>query len=333
MKRSQGAGSTRFSRRGVLGMAAGVSAAMVLPARANKWPAKTVRLIIPFTAGGPTDIQGRLIAEKLQAKWEQPVVVENKPGAGSTIGSAMVAQAEPDGYTLLLQGSAHATNASLFLSLPYHPVRSFTPIMGVSFQPVILTVHPSVPVKTLKEFIDLAKREPDTITMGVAGTGNISHLAGILLEQEAGIKLVTVPFGGSSQAQTALLGGHIKGSFLNSTVGTPIIRSNDVRAIASASKERWRELPDLPTIAEQGFPGFECTSWYGLLGPKGMPDATARQIHADVRTVLKLPDVRQKLFDSGLDLLDWSPSEFTSVMEADMTKWPPIIARGGLKPR
>lgn len=330
MKGSQRA---RFSRRSVLGMAAGVSAAMITRAGANTWPARTVRLIIPFTAGGPTDIQGRVIAEKLQAKWGQPVIVENKPGAGSTIGSALVAQADPDGYTLLLQGSAHATNASLFLNLPYHPIRSFTPIMGVSFQPVILTVHPSVPAKTLKEFIELAKREPGTITMGVAGTGNISHLAGILLEQEAGIKLLTVPFGGSSQAQTALLGGHIKGSFLNSTVGTPVIRSNSVRALGSASKERWRELPDVPTIAEQGFPGFECTSWYGLLGPKGMPEAVTRQIYEDARTILKMEDVRQKLFASGLDLLDWSPAQFTSVMEADMAKWPPIIARGGLKPQ
>jgi tripartite-type tricarboxylate transporter receptor subunit TctC len=333
MKRSQDVKRKQFTRRKILGMAAGMSAAMTMRAGANTWPARTVRLIIPFTAGGPTDIQGRVIAEKLQAKWGQPVVVENKPGAGSTIGSNLVAQAEPDGYTLLLQGSAHATNASLFLNLPYHPVRSFTPIMGVSFQPVILTVHPSVPVKTLKEFIDLAKREPDTITMGVAGTGNISHLAGILLEQVAGIKLVTVPFGGSSQAQTALLGGHIKGSFLNSTVGTPVIKSNSVVGVASASKGRWRELPDLPTIAEQGYPDFECTSWYGLLGPKGMPEAVARQVYEDTRAVLKMDDVRQRLFASGLDLLDWSPAQFTAVMEADMQKWPPIIARGGLKPQ
>jgi tripartite-type tricarboxylate transporter receptor subunit TctC len=316
-----------------MGLAAGASAAMLTRARAAAWPERTVRLIIPFTPGGPTDIQGRVIAEKLQAKWGQPVVVENKPGAGSTIGSAIVAQAEPDGYTLLLQGSAHATNASLFLNLPYHPVRSFTPIMGVSYQPVILTVHPSVPVKTLKEFIDLAKREPDTITMGVAGTGNISHLAGILLEQQAGIKLVTVPFGGSSQAQTALLGGHIKGSFLNSTVGTPVIKSGDVRGIASASKGRWRELPDLPTIAEQGFPDFECTSWYGLLGPKGLPEPIALKIYEDVRATLRLDDVRERLFANGLDILDWSPKEFTAVMEADMEKWPPIISRGGLKPQ
>lgn len=314
-------------------LAGGLGATAITSAKAATWPERPVRMIIPYTAGGPTDLQGRVIADKLQEKWGQPVVVENKPGGGGTIASQYVAQASPDGYTLLLQGSAHATNASLFLNLPYDPIKSFTPLVGFSFQPVILGVHPSVPVKTLQEFVDLAKKQPDTITMGVAGVGSVSHLAQILLEQEAGIKLVTVPFGGSSEAQTSLLGGHINGSFLNSTVATSVITAGTVRGIGSASKERWRELPNLPTIAEQGFPGFECTSWYGFLGPAGLPEQISTKIYEDVQNVLKMKDVRDRMYSYGVDLLSWSPKEFTAVMAADMAKWPPILSRAGLKPQ
>jgi len=174
--------SSGFSRRNVFGLAAGAgAAAMMSRAQAAAWPERTVKIIVPFTAGGPTDLQARIVAEKLQAKWGHPVIVENKPGAGSTIGSTQLTQSPADGYTILLQASAHVTNASLFLNLPYHPLNDFTPIVGLSIQPVILTVNPSVPIKTLQEFIAYAKREPDKVSMGVAGTGNVSHLAGICL--------------------------------------------------------------------------------------------------------------------------------------------------------
>lgn len=319
-----------LTRRHALVLAA--SSIFATRAKAANWPERAVKIIVPFAAGGPTDIQARVVAEKLQAKWGQPVVIENKPGAGSTIGSTLVAQSPADGYTLLLQASAHVTNASLFLKLPYHPLNDFTPIAGMTLQPVILTVHPSVPVKTLGEFVDYAKANPETMSMGVAGTGNISHLAGILFEQRAGIKLLTVPFNGSAPAQTALLGGHIKGAFLNSTSAMPVVKSNSVRALACTGKERWRELPDLPTIAELGYPEFECTVWYGLIGPKNMPADISRKIYEDVRDALKTEDVRQRMMSNGLDTLDWSPSKFAEVMKADMEKWPPIIARGGLKP-
>ena len=323
-----------FSRRSVFGLAAGAgAAAMMTRAQAAAWPERTVKIIVPFTAGGPTDLQARIVAEKLQAKWGQPVIVENKPGAGSTIGSTQLTQSPADGYTILLQASAHVTNASLFLNLPYHPLNDFTPIVGLSIQPVILTVNPSVPIKTLEEFIAYAKREPDKVSMGVAGTGNVSHLAGILLEQYAGIKLLTVPFNGSSQAQTALLGGHIMGSFLNSTVAIPVIKSNSVRAIATAGKTRWRDLPDLPTIAEQGYPGFDCQAWYGFLGPKGLSDTIVQKIYQDTREALQMKDVRERFATNGLDTLDWSPQQFAAVMKADFEKWPPIIAKGGLKPQ
>jgi tripartite-type tricarboxylate transporter receptor subunit TctC len=291
-----------------------------------------VHLVIPFTPGGPTDIQGRVIAEKLAARWGQPVVVENRPGAGSTLGSQAVARAAPDGYTLLLQGSAHVTNASLFPNLPYHPVDDFSPIMGISFQPVILTVHPSVPARTVAEYVELARQRPDTITAGVAGIGNISHLAGVLLEQQANIKLVTVPFGGSSHAQTALLAGQIHSSFLNSTVATPFIRDGSLRGLGSSSKGRWRELPELPTIAEQGFPGFECTSWYAFLAPARTPDPIVRKVYEDVRAVLRMEDVRQRLFSSGLDLLDQPPEEIRAVMASDYVKWAEIIRKAGIAP-
>jgi tripartite-type tricarboxylate transporter receptor subunit TctC len=321
-----------IGRRGLLGLATGLSAAAITRAEAQgAWPQRAVRVVVPFSAGGPTDIQARVIGEKLSAKWGQPVVVENRLGAGGTIGSNQVARAEPDGHTLLIHGSAHVTNAALFPNLPYHPVTDFAPVMGISFQPVILTVHPSVPARSLAEFVALARARPETITAGVAGVGNISHLAGVLLEQQANIRLVTVPFGGSSQAQTALLGGQINCSFLNSTVATPFIRDNSLRGLGSTSAGRWRELPDLPTVAEQGFPGFECTSWYGFLAPARTPDPIVRKIYADVREALQMPDVKERLFRSGLDLLDLSPEEFRRVMVADYDKWGDVIRRAGIR--
>lgn len=321
-----------MARRRLLGLAAGFSAAAIARAEAQTaWPQRAVRVVVPFAAGGPTDIQARVIGEKLSAKWGQPVVVENRLGAGGTIGSNQVARAEPDGHTLLIQGSAHVTNAALFPSLPYHPVTDFSPVMGISFQPMILTVHPSMPVRNVSEFVALARARPETITAGIAGVGNISHLAGVLLEQQAGIKLVTVPFGGSSQAQTSLLGGQINCSFLNSTVATPFIRDNSLRALGATSLGRWRELPELPTVAEQGFPGFECTSWYGFLAPARTPDAVVRKIHADIREALQMPDVKERLYRSGLDLLDQSPEEFRRVMVADYDKWGDVIRRAGIR--
>jgi tripartite-type tricarboxylate transporter receptor subunit TctC len=319
-------------RRGLLGLAAGLSAAAITRAQAQgAWPQRAVRIVVPFSAGGPTDIQARVVGEKLSAKWGQPVVVENRLGAGGTIGSNQVARAEPDGHTLLIHGSAHVTNAALFPNLPYHPVTDFSPVMGISFHPMILTVHPSVPARSVAEFVALARARPETISAGIAGVGNISHLAGVLLEQQANIKLLTVPFAGSSQAQAALLGGQINCSFLNSTVATPFIRDNSLRALGSTSAGRWRELPALPTVAEQGYPGFECTSWYGFMAPARTPDAVVRKIHGDTRDVLQMSDVRERLFNSGLDLLDLSPEEFRRVMVADYDKWGDVIRRAGIR--
>jgi tripartite-type tricarboxylate transporter receptor subunit TctC len=319
-------------RRRLLGLGAALGTFAIGRAAAQgAWPQRPVRLIVPFTPGGPTDIQARVIAEKLTARWGQPLVVENRVGAGSTIGSAIVARAAPDGYTLLLQGSAHVTNATLFPSLPYHPVTDFSPIMGISFQPVILTVHPSVPARSVADYVALAREAPDTMTAGVAGIGNISHLAGVLLEQQAGIKLVTVPFGGSSAAQTALLAGQIKSSFLNSTLATPFIRDGSLRGLGTSSRGRWRELPDLPTVAEQGFPGFECTAWYAFLGPANTPEPIVRKVYEDVRAVLQMQDVKDRLFSSGLDLLDQPPEEFRRVMVADYDKWAEVIRKAGIR--
>jgi len=196
---------------------------------------------------------------------------------------------------------------------------------------MVLTVHPSLPPRNLAEFVALARARPETISAGIAGVGNISHLAGVLLEQQAGIKLLTVPFTGSAPAQAALLGGQINSSFLNSTVATQLVRENSLRAVAVTSAGRWRELPELPTVAEQGFPGFECTSWYGFLAPARTPDAVVRQIHADIREALQMPDVKNRLFNSGLDLLDLSPEAFRRVMVADYDKWGDVIRRAGIQ--
>jgi len=319
-------------RRRLFGLVAGLATVAVCRAEAQQpWPQRPVRIIVPLAAGGPTDIQARVIGEKLSAKWGQPVVIENRVGAGGTIGSNAVARAAPDGHTLLIHGSAHVTNAALFPNLPYHPVNDFSAVMGISFQPMILTVHPSLPARNLAEFVALARARPEAISAGIAGVGNISHLAGVLLEQQANIKLLTVPFSGSAPAQTALLSGQIHSSFLNSTGATPLVRDNTLRGLATTSAGRWRELPDLPTVAEQGFPGFECSAWYGFLAPARTPDAIIGRIYADIRETLQMPDVRDRLFNSGLDLLDQSPEEFRRVMAADYDKWGDIIRRAGIR--
>lgn len=319
-------------RRRLLALAAGMGAATLCPgARAQVMPQKLARIVIPVAAGGPTDLLGRIIGERLSVKWNRPVIFENRAGASGTIGSGVVARSEPDGNTLLLQAISHVINPSLLKQLPYHPIDDFTPIMGVAYQPVILCVHPSVPAKTVEEFVRLAVREPDQMTCGVAQIGSIGHLAGVLLEQRANMKLLTVPFAGASQAVTALLGGHVKSCFLNTTVAMPLFAAGTARGLGTTSLARWPALPNLPTIAEQGYADFEAIAWYAFVGPARMPAALVQQLYADIRSVLQADDVRQRLFASGFDLLDQPPEKIRAVMIADMKKWADVIARAGIK--
>jgi tripartite-type tricarboxylate transporter receptor subunit TctC len=318
------------SRRLVL---AGAAALLAVPARAQPaWPERPVHLVVPYAPGGPTDILARALAEKLYAAWKQPVVVENKPGAGSTIGAAQVARAAPDGLTLLFGASAHVMTPPLMPQLPYDAVRDFTPIVNVAFHPMVLVVHPAVPATSLAELLARAKAQPGAVTVGSAGIGNASHFAAALLGLEAGVELTHVPYNGSAPAQAAVVGGQVEAAFLNSTTATPQVRAGAVRGIGVASLRRWRELPDLPTIAEQGFPGFEVVSWYGIMGPAGLPDPLVARLHHDIAAAFAAPDLREKVVAAGLDPIEVGPAAFREAMGAELRKWADLVRTAGIKP-
>jgi tripartite-type tricarboxylate transporter receptor subunit TctC len=296
------------------------------------WPDRPVRIVVPIAPGGPMDLIARTLSERLLEAWRQPVVVENRPGAGTTLGAEHVAPAAPDGHTLLLGASAHVMNPPLMLRLPYHFARDFTPILQVAYQPMILTVHPSVPASSFAEFLALAKRQQGGVTVGSAGVGNASHLAAALLGVEAGFAFTHVPYNGSAPSMTALLSGQVQCSFLNSTVGTQHIRAGRLRGLAATSLERWRELPEIPTVAELGHPGFEVGAWYGFLGPAGLPEPILAKLHRDIAAALAIAAVRERITGAGMDMRDAGPAEFRRIIETELAKWERVIRLAGIRP-
>jgi tripartite-type tricarboxylate transporter receptor subunit TctC len=313
-------------RRLLAGGLAATAAGMLPAARADDEP---TNIIVPFTAGGPTDIMARVIGQNLQAIWGGSVIVQNKAGAGGSIGANYVARSKPDGKTMLLAASSHVMTRTL-LDLPYDPVKDFTVIAPVAYQPHILCVLASDPVKDFPGFLAELKAKPGQMTIGSAGIGNASHLASLLLAAAVKASVVQVPYSGSSQLNTALLGGQVRATFMNPTVADPLIKAGNIRALGVAAKERWREYPNVPTIAEMGFPGFEALAWYVYLGPKNVPQKTADRIYKDIHTVLEKAEVRKVILNSGLDLLELSPAAFAKVMKADNDKWAKILRDAGL---
>lgn len=322
----------RFASRRQL-LAAGVAGALGslgLAARAQSQGDGTAHVVVPFTAAGPADVIGRVVADELRAKWGRAVIVDNRPGAGTSIGAAVVARAEPDGNTLLVATAAHVMNAPL-LPLRYDPVNDFTAIAGVAYQPFVLSVLTTDPIRDFAGFLAEAKAKPGGFTLGTAGIGNASHLAGLLLEQYTGTRFLYVPYGGSSQLQGALIGGQVRGSFVNPTVAQPLIQAGRLRALAVTGKTRWRQLPDVPTVAELGFPDYECIAWYGFLGPKGMPKAQVDRLYQDIRAVFAKDSNRKLVADQGLDVYDEPPAVFAASLSGEYKKWLRLIEAAGLK--
>jgi tripartite-type tricarboxylate transporter receptor subunit TctC len=326
-------GGRRHRRRDLLavGIAAGLAAPRLARGQGG-FPDRAVRIVVPYAAGGPSDIIARAVAERLFEAWRQPVVVENRPGAGAAIGAEHVARAAADGHTLLLAASAHVMNPPLMPRLPYHAVRDFTPILQAAYHPMILVVHPSVPAGGFAELQALARRQEGGVTIGSAGVGNASHLAAALLGVEAGFPFTHVPYNGSAPSMTALVSGQVQASFLNSTVATQQVRAGRLRALAATSLERWRELPEVPTVAELGHPGFEVGAWYGFLGPAGLPEPIVAKLHRDLRAAVQAPAVRERITGAGLDLRDAGPAEFRRIMETELAKWERVIRTAGIRP-
>jgi tripartite-type tricarboxylate transporter receptor subunit TctC len=311
-----------------LGIAAGAlvgpSASRAQPAEA--FPNRPVRIVTGFAAGGPTDLIARVLADKLSPVWRQPVVVENRVGAGGNIAAENVARATGDAHALLLATSAHVQTPPLIPRMPYDPLHDFTPLMKLAYYPLVLCVHPSVPARTLEEFVAYAKARPaGEITMGSSGVGNTPHLTAALFGLEAGIEFTHVQYSGTATAQTALLSGEVRAMFQNPVLATQPAQAGLLRALATTGLTRWRALPDVPTVAERGYRGFEAGSWFGMLAPAGVPADRAAKLYTDIRAAVMLPDVAARLTASGFDLMDVGPDEFRASMQEELAKWARVV--------
>ena len=308
----------------------GIAAPDVL---AQSYPARAIRLVVPSSPGGGSDIVGRILAQKLSEQMGQQVVVDNRAGAGTVIGNDAVAKSAPDGYTLLLGLSTLAINPSMFAKLPYDALRDFAPISQAVSSPNILTVHPSVPAKTVKEFIALAKAKPGSITFGSAGQGTSPHLSGELLKVLARIDIVHVPFKGSGQSVISLLAGEIGANFASLPTAMSYIKAGRLRGLGVTTLKRAQALPDVPSIAEAGVPGYEATQWFGLLAPAGTPRPIVDRLYQESARALRSADVKERMMAEGLEVVGGTPEEFASYIKSETDKWTQVIKAAGIKPQ
>jgi len=298
---------------------------------AQNYPNRPVRIVVPFPAGGPADGLGRVLADQLNKTWGQPVIIENRGGAGGNLGAEVVARAAPDGYTLLLNASNHVINASLYDKLSYDPIKDFTPVSEIASYMLVLVVHPSVPAASVKEFVAFAKTKPDGLTVANAGLGTPTHLAAVLFAQAAGVDLIHVPYRGAAPASSDLIAGQVPAMFNNPVNAVPQVRSNNLRALATTGSKRLSLLPDVPTIAESGYPEFETRTWYGLFGPAGMPADIARKLHADLEKALQIPEIANNLIAQGWDITASPPERFSMVLRSEFDRWSAVVKRASIK--
>jgi len=317
--------------------AAGVAAAMMLVAcgtaagQAQTYPNRTVRIIVPTGTGGTTDIVARMVGQKLTEIWGQQVLIENRPGAGGTIGSEVVAKAPPNGYTLLWVFPSHMVIPSLYPKLSYDPVKDFSPISMVTTVDLVLLVNPSLSATSVKELIAVAKAKPGSLNYGVV-QASLSHLAGGVFKNMAGLDIVNVPYKGVPQISAALLANEVQMFFVAPVTAIPQIRNGKVRGLAVTSARRLRSMPDMPTMHEAGVPGYEVVGWNGVLAPAGTPNEIVTKIYADIARVLARPDMREWMASQALELVGSRPEEFAAVIQSDMARWARTAREIGLKP-
>ena len=295
------------------------------------YPDRPVRLVVPFPSAGAMDSIARILGEKISANWGQQIVVENRPGAGGNIGSGLVAKAEPDGYTLLMVSIGHAVNPSLYAKVPFDPIKDFAPITLVAAVPNMLVVHPSVPVGSVQELIALAKEQPGMITYASAGYGTSIHLAGELFKSMADVDLRHIPYKGSGPAVTDLIGGHVQVMFDSITSALPHVRAGNLKALGVTSAKRSSILPEVPTIAEAGVPGYEVAPWFGVLAPAGTSPAIIDKVHTEIARVLELPDVKEKLAGIGAEPIGSTPEAFASHLATETAKWDALVKEAGIR--
>jgi tripartite-type tricarboxylate transporter receptor subunit TctC len=297
----------------------------------DQYPNKPVRMIVPLAPGGGSDIVARIVAERLTNLWGQAAVVDNRPGAGSTIGTAIAARTTPDGYSLLVTSSSLVIGPALYPNLWYDVIKDFDEISMLASQPSIIAVNPSVRAKTLKDLIAMMQAEPGKLAFGSAGQGTASHLANEQFLLSAGVKGTHVPYKSAGLAATALLGGEIQFMVTNMATAVPLVRSGKLRGLAVTSSRRAPSVPDLPTAAEAGLPRYDYTTWYGILAPAGVPRALLTRLNRDVTTVLHAPEVKERFGGQGLDAHPSSPDEFAAFVKSELAKWAGVVRTAGLK--
>jgi tripartite-type tricarboxylate transporter receptor subunit TctC len=315
-----------------IGLLAVVPALAIGAQPAADYPSRPIRLVVPFVAGGSTDIIARVVGQKLSEQWGKQVVVDNRGGANGVIAMEIVARAAPDGYTLVLGYIANlGTAPALNPKLPYDPVKDYAPISHIASAPSIGVIHPGVPAKNLQDLVALARAKPAAVSFGSAAVGSIGHLSGELVNRMAGIKMQHVPYKGGGQAVTDVLAGQIPMVIIGMTAVTPHVRAGRLRAILTTGAKRSFAFPDVPTVAEQGFPGFAADAWYGLLAPARTPRPIVEKLHGEVVRIFKLPDARERLANVGFEIVAGTPEEFSALIREDIPKWTKVVREGAIR--
>jgi tripartite-type tricarboxylate transporter receptor subunit TctC len=298
---------------------------------AQDYPSRPVRMVVPFSPGGSTDTLARIVGQKLTERSGQPVIIENRAGAGGHIGADQVAKSAPDGYTLLLGGVPHAISASLYSKLPYDLARDLTAIAEVASFPSAIVLHPSLPANSVKELIALARARPGQLSFGSAGIGSPNHLALELFQAMAGVSMVHVPYKGSGQLVGDLLAGQVQLASMGLPVAMPHVQSGKLRAIAVTGAARSPLLPDVPTVSEAALPGFEVTSWYGVFGPAGLPGDIVVKLNSEIGSAVTAPDVKERLAALGAEPSVKAPDQFARYVRQEITKWAKVVKDSGAK--
>jgi tripartite-type tricarboxylate transporter receptor subunit TctC len=312
---------------------AGLIAWCAAAAHAQTYPAKAIRIIVPSAPGSGPDIMARSIGQKLNEAWGQPVIIDARPGAGGIIGSELAAKAPPDGYTLIMgNAGSHSVNPSLYPKLPYDPLRDFAPVTLVSVAPNVLIVHPSLPASSVKELIALTRSRPGAISFGSGGNGSSAHLSGELFRTLAAVKIVHVPFKGAPAAVLGVITGEISMAILNLPPALPHIRSARLKALGVSTEKRSAAVPELPTIAESGLPGYEATAWFGMLGPAGLPRDIVVKLNGEIVKSLRTEEMRNRILADGGEAVGSTPEAFTEIMKRDIAKWAKVVAASGARP-
>ena len=322
----------KATRLNAFALAAGLAALVGAPTTAFAYPTKPITLIIGFAPGGPSDVMARILTKKMEEILKQPLIIENRAGAGGGLAATQVARSAPDGYTILLAtGSSLAINVSLYPNLGYNPEKDFEPLSLIGIQTNVLYTHPSVPANTIQEFIAYAKANPGKLSFGSGGNGTPAHLAGELLKIKAGIQFTHVPFRGTGPTLQSVIGGHVPTAFNPPSPLLPHLQAGTIKALAITTLTRTEALPDVPTIHESGYPGFDAATWHAFVGPPNMPKDVVAALHRAIDGTLTDPATRKALVDLGIDLVNSKPDELRAYIKSEIPKWAEVVKASGAK--